>query len=139
MARPAIQSRSSSGSLATIETSSTLEPAAASSSLFLFAQGRSVICVQHNTLALERRFERHGSDVRLIAVDNTSEAGHGRVVSIDASREAIVWDSNDGEELARFSPFEEIRVAAWMRNGNFSCGKNLGGYGSIGYLEIDET
>lgn len=102
--------------------SSPLQSCAASSSHFLFSQGSSVLCVKHDTLELDRRFERHANDVTLIQVDNSSEAGYGRVVSIDSSKEAIVWDFRDGDELHRFNPFEEIRVAAWMRNGNLSLG-----------------
>ncbi|KAF8421586.1 WD40-repeat-containing domain protein [Tirmania nivea] len=102
--------------------SSPLQSCAASSSHFLFSQGSSVLCVKHDTLELDRRFERHSNDVTLIQVDNSSETGYGRVVSIDSSKEAIVWDFRDGDELHRFSPFEEIRVAAWMRNGNLSLG-----------------
>ena len=82
------------------------------------------MCIRHDTLELERRFERHTEEIALIAVDSVSERGHGRVVSIDDSREAIIWDSRDGEELARFRPFEEIRVVSWMRDGTLSCGKN---------------
>lgn len=138
MARPVLHGRSSADSLRSIPPATTtvtahtipstppLQPCAASSSLFLFAQGPSVLCVQHDTLEVERRFERHSKDVTLLSVDNSSEMGYGRVVSIDASREAIVWDFRDGEEIARFSPFEEIRVAAWMRNGHLSCGMFCG-------------
>ncbi|KAF8474582.1 WD40-repeat-containing domain protein [Kalaharituber pfeilii] len=97
------------------QANSPLQPCAASSSLFLFAQGRTVICVHHDTLELDRRFEHHSDDVTLIAVDNSSEGDSDK-------SEAIVWDFRDGEELARFKPFEEIRVAAWLRNGNLSCG-----------------
>ncbi|KAI5804119.1 WD40-repeat-containing domain protein [Peziza echinospora] len=134
MARPAHLARASSESLRSIQstistvatvtppTKPSLHPCAASSSLFLFGQGPSVVCVRHDSLELERRFERHADNVTLIAVDNSSQEGSARVVSIDASREAIVWDASDGEELARFQPFEEIRVAAWMRNGHLACG-----------------
>ena len=99
-----------------------LQPCGASSSHFLFSQGSSILCVKNDTLELDRRFERHSHNVTLITVDNSSEMGYGRIVSIDSSKEAIVWDYRDGEELHRFSPFEEIRVAAWMRNGSLSLG-----------------
>ena len=59
-----------------------------------------------------------------ISVDNVSERGNGRlVVSYDASLTTIVWDLLTGDEVARFASYEEIRVAAWMRNGNIAFGK----------------
>ena len=99
-----------------------LQPCGASSSHFLLSQGSSILSLKNDTLELDRRFERHSHNVTLITVDNSSELGYGRIVSIDSSKEAIVWDYTDGEELHRFSPFEEIRVAAWMRNGSLSLG-----------------
>lgn len=93
--------------------------------------------MKHDTLELDRRFERHSNDVTLIQVDNSSETGYGRVVSIDSSKEAIVWDLRDGDELHRFSPFEEIRVAAWMRNGNLSLGMTQNSL--VIFLIADET
>ena len=61
--------------------------------------------------------------MQFIAVDNVSERGAGRlVVSYDASLTTIVWDLMTGDEVARFASFEEIKVAAWMRNGNISFG-----------------
>ena len=136
MARPVLNPRTSAESLHSVHsvlstsvvpkesgpTSPPLQSCAASASHFLFSQASSVLCVKQDTLELDRRFERHSNDVTLIQVDNSSEAGYGRVVSIDSSKEAIVWDFRDGDELHRFSPFEEIRVAAWMRNGNLSLG-----------------
>lgn len=57
-------------------------------------------------------------------MDNVSERGNGRlVVSYDASQTTIVWDLLTGDEVARFASYEEIRVAAWMRNGNIAFGK----------------
>lgn len=59
-----------------------------------------------------------------IAVDNVSERGNGRlVVSYDASLTTIVWDLLTGDEVARFASYEEIKVAAWMRNGNIAFGE----------------
>lgn len=61
-------------------------------------------------------------DITLIVADNTSEDGVGRIVSVDASKRAIVWDSHTGDELARYDAFAEIKVVAWMKNGNLAFG-----------------
>jgi hypothetical protein len=45
-------------------------------------------------------------------------------VSYDAGSTAIVWDLFTGDEVARFASYEQIRVAAWMRNGNVAFGKS---------------
>ncbi|KAI9728033.1 MAG: hypothetical protein M1834_007847 [Cirrosporium novae-zelandiae] len=103
------------------------EPCAATASLFLCAQGPSVLCLHHDTLAIERRFQRHKENIVLISVDNVSERGAGRlVVSYDAGQTAIVWDLFTGEEIARFASFDHLRVAAWMRNGNVAFGNSQG-------------
>jgi hypothetical protein len=82
------------------------------------------LCLHHDTLAIERRFDRHRQAVQWIAVDNVSERGSGRlVVSYDASQTTIVWDLLTGDEVARFASYEEIKIAAWMRNGNIAFGK----------------
>jgi len=103
---------------------SQFEPCAATASFFLYAQRNTILCLHHDTLAIERRFISHQEDVLWIAVDNCSERGAGRlVVSYDASLTTIVWDLLSGKEVARFASFEEIKVAAWMRNGNIAFGK----------------
>ena len=103
------------------------EPCAATASLFLYAQGTSILCLHHDTLALERRFEKHVDNIQLICVDNVSERGAGRlVVSYDVGQTAIVWDLFSGQEIARFASFEHITVAAWMRNGNVAFGNSKG-------------
>lgn len=100
------------------------EPCAATASIFLYAQGSSVICLHHDTLAIDRRFELHKDRILFLSVDNVSERGAGRlVVSYDAGQTAIVWDLFTGDEIARFASFETIRVAAWMKNGNIAFGK----------------
>lgn len=100
-----------------------LEPCASTASLFLFAQGPVITCLHHDTLALERRFEGHADQVCFISVDNVSERGAGRlVVSYDTGQTAIIWDLFTGTTIARFSSFEDLRVAAWMRNGNVAFG-----------------
>jgi hypothetical protein len=100
------------------------EACAATASFFLYAQRNVILCLHHDTLAIERRFERHREDVQLIATDNVSDQGNGRlVVSYDSSQTTIVWDLLTGNEVARFASYEEIRVAVWMKNGNIAFGK----------------
>ncbi|KAG0635022.1 WD40-repeat-containing domain protein [Tuber brumale] len=109
-----------------LKTGSGLQPCAATPTFVLFAQGTSILCLLYDSLALERRFEGHAEDITLIVADNTSEDGVGRIVSVDASKQAIVWDSHTGDELARYNAFEEIKVAAWMKNGNLAFGDSMG-------------
>ena len=100
------------------------QPCAATASLFLYAQGSVVLCLHHDTLAIERRFHKHTDDVQLIAVDNVSETGAGRlVVTYDTKQTAIVWDLFTGEQISRFASYESLKVAAWMRNGNIAFGE----------------
>ena len=125
--------QSSKGRLATLaeisqsmpptEVTRDFEPCAATPSMFLYVQGNSVVCAHHDTLAIERRFSRHTEEIQLLAVDNISERGAGRlVVTYDAGQTAIVWDCMTGDELARFASYENLTVAAWMRNGNVAFG-----------------
>jgi len=101
-------------------------PCAATASLLLFSQGPVIICLHHDTLAVERRFTHHNNDVQFISVDNVSERGAGRlVVTYDVGQTAIVWDLFTGSEHARFAAFEPLQVAAWMRNGNVAFGRPL--------------
>ena len=101
----------------------TFEACASTASLFLYAQGSVILCLHHDTLALERRFENHQQDIAFISVDNVSERGQGRlVVSYDIGQTAIVWDLFTGTEIARFSSFQPLRVASWMRDGNVAFG-----------------
>jgi len=102
---------------------SEFEPCAATASTFLYTQGSSILCLHHDTLAIDRRFQRHQEQILLVSVDNVSERGAGRlVVSYDGGQTAIVWDLFTGDEIARFASYEQIRVAAWMRNGNVAFG-----------------
>ena len=110
------------------------EPCAATASTFLFSQDTSIICLHHNSLTVDRRFERHTDQVLGISVDNVSERGAGRlVVSFDAGRTAIVWDLYTGEEVTRFQYYEDIKVATWMKNGRIAFGEarsaNFGSHG----------
>jgi hypothetical protein len=101
------------------------EPCASTASLLLFAQGSTVLCLHHDSLAVERRFEKHSKDIQLISADNVSETGAGRlVVTYDVGQTAIVWDLFTGEQLSRFVSYESLRVAHWMRNGNVAFGKS---------------
>ncbi len=103
-----------------------LEPCAATPSLFLYAQASLILCLHHDTLALERRFAGHREAVQLISVDIVSERDAGRLaVSYDVGQTAIVWDLFTGDEKARFASYEQIKVAAWMRNGNVAFGKTI--------------
>lgn len=107
---------------------SRFEPCASTASLFLYAQGSTIVCLHHDTLALERRFQLHQDDIYFIAVDNFSERGAGRlVVSYDVGQTAIIWDLFTGAEITRFASFDHLRVAAWMRNGNLTFGKRQSG------------
>jgi hypothetical protein len=100
------------------------EPCASTASLFLYAQGSTILCLHHDTLAIERRFQSHQENIDFISVDNVSERGAGRlVVSYDVGQTAIVWDIFTGTEIARFASFEHLRVASWMRNGNVAFGE----------------
>ncbi|KAK4993986.1 hypothetical protein LTR66_005897 [Elasticomyces elasticus] len=103
------------------------DPCAATASFFLYAQRNRILCLHHDTLAIERRFDRHREDVLWISVDNISERGAGRLaVSYDAGQTAIVWDLFTGDEVARFASYEQIRTATWMRNGNIAFGNSQG-------------
>jgi WD40 repeat protein len=100
-----------------------LEACAATATFFLYAQRNVILVLHHDTLAIDRRFEKHKEDVLWIAVDNVSDRGSGRlVVSYDTTQTTIVWDLMTGHEVARFASYEEIRVAAWMKNSNIAFG-----------------
>jgi WD40 repeat protein len=102
------------------------EPCAATASFLLYAQRNVILCLHHDTLAVERRFTSHREDVSWISADTISERNAGRfVVSYDAGSTAIVWDLLKGEEKARFASYDQIRVATWMRNGNVAFGAYL--------------
>lgn len=99
------------------------EPCDATASMFLYAQGSSVVVAHHDTLTIERRFSRHTEEIQILAVDNVSERGAGRlVITYDAGQTAIVWDLMTGDEIARFASYNNLSVAAWMRNGNVAFG-----------------
>ncbi|KAL8827794.1 MAG: hypothetical protein Q9170_006872 [Blastenia crenularia] len=103
------------------------EPCAATASIFLYAQGSSIVCLHHDTLAVDRRFELHKERIQFLSVDNVSERAAGRlVVSYDIGQTAIVWDLFSGDELARFASYEPIQVAAWQKDGNVVFGNSQG-------------
>ncbi|KAH0349359.1 hypothetical protein KCU81_g2980, partial [Aureobasidium melanogenum] len=103
------------------------QPCAATASFFLYAQRNIILCLHHDTLAIERRFDRHQEDILWICADTVSERGAGRLaVSYDTGHTAIVWDISTGDEIARFAAYEQIKVAAWMKNGNIAFGNAQG-------------
>ncbi|CAG8007279.1 unnamed protein product, partial [Penicillium nalgiovense] len=103
------------------------EACASTASLFLYAQGSTILCLHHDTLAIERRFQSHQENIVFISVDNVSERGAGRlVVSYDVGQTAIVWDIFTGTEIARFASFDHLRIASWMRNGHVAFGNGKG-------------
>jgi hypothetical protein len=111
------------------------EPCDATASMFLYAQGSSIVCAHHDTLSIERRFSRHTEHVQLLAVDNISERGAGRlVISYDVGQTAIVWDLMTGDEVARFASYNNLTVAAWMKNGNVAFGTSMVFLNGLGIL-----
>lgn len=99
------------------------EACAATGSFLLYAQRNVILVLHHDTLAIERRFDLHREDVLWIQVDNTSERGNGRLaVSFDIGNTAIVWDILTGGEVARFSAYEHMQTASFLRNGNIAFG-----------------
>ncbi|KAI9821977.1 MAG: hypothetical protein M1827_002559 [Pycnora praestabilis] len=110
-----------------VDAGSMFEPCDATASMLLYSQGTSILCLHHDTLAIERRFQRHTEQILLLSVDNVSDRGAGRhVVSYDSGQTAIVWDIFTGDEIARFSSYENIKVASWMKNGNIAFGNSQG-------------
>lgn len=80
--------------------------------------------MHHDTLAVDRKFSEHNSDVLLIAADNVSEHGAGRLaVSYDADQLALVWDMLTGKMVASFASYSPLKVATWMRNGYIAFGE----------------
>lgn len=110
-------------SMPPVEKIGSFEACDATASMFLYAQGNQVVVAHHDTLKIERRFSRHAEEIKLLAIDNTSERGSGRlVITFDAGLTAIVWDLMTGDEIARFASYNDFTVAAWMRNGNVAFG-----------------
>ncbi|GAB7361712.1 hypothetical protein MBLNU230_g1759t1 [Neophaeotheca triangularis] len=104
-----------------------LEPCAATASFLLYAQRNLVLCVHHDTLAIERRFDAHKEDIVWIAVDNVSDRGAGRLAaSHDKGNTTLVWDLFTGGIVGTFTSYEEMKVATWMRNGNLALGNSQG-------------
>lgn len=101
----------------------TLQPCAASARNFLYSLESSVLCLRHDSLDMERRFERHTEKITHLAVDSINPE-QPRVVSVDDARNAIVWDLDSGDEIATYRPEDEVTVVAWMKNGNLVFGKS---------------
>jgi WD40 repeat protein len=117
-------SAAASAAAAASTTGSLFDACAATAAFFLFAQRNVILCLHHDTLAIERRFTGHRADVLWIEVDNHSEHGAGRLVaSYDTHQMTIVWDLLTGEQVTRVEPYEDILVAAWMRNGIVAFGR----------------
>ncbi|PHH90425.1 hypothetical protein CDD83_3662 [Cordyceps sp. RAO-2017] len=113
--------------MSSVNDLSYLDPCAATASMFLYAQGHSVICCNHDSLTVERVFSGHSRNVRLLAVDNQSEMGGGRlVVSHDTKLETYVWDLMTGNQIAHFEAYDNFTAVAWMRNGNIAFGSSQG-------------
>ena len=121
--RPHVRSTTPSNALDAPLSDIEFQPCAATASIFVYAQGRSILCLHHDTLAIERRFEKHKAPVVLLSVDNVSERGAGRlVVSYDSEQTTIVWDLFTGDEITRFASYQPLKVASWMKNGNVAFG-----------------
>ena len=67
-------------------------PCAATASSFLYAQGTSILCLRHDSLAIEKQFDQHESQVALISVDTISNKwGAKRLVfSYDTSQVVLI-------------------------------------------------
>lgn len=91
-----------------------------------------MLCVHHDTLAIERRFDAHKEDIVWIAVDNVSDRGAGRLAaSHDKGNTTLVWDLFTGGIVGTFTSYEEMKVATWMRNGNLALGEWCNQLGSM--------
>lgn len=102
----------------------TLEPCAATQSLFIYSQESSVLCCEHGSLQIRLRFDGHSQPIQFISIDNVSERGSGRLaVTYDVGKTAIVWDISTGAPMASFAAYEAMTTASWMRNGNIVFGK----------------
>lgn len=101
-----------------------LAACAATQHLLLLAQHDKILCLRHDTLAVEHRLENHTEEILWICVDSTSERGNGKLaVSYDVGNTAIVWDLHAGVELSRFVAYDKLLCAAFMRNGNIAFGE----------------
>lgn len=134
------QRSSSSGTRPSLRSATPIDPrvtdvdfeaCAATASYFIYTQGPTIICLHHDTLAIERRFDGgkdgHEEPIVFLCADNVSERGAGRLlVSYDAGKVAIVWDLFTGQQVARFGSYHTIGAAAWMRNGNIGFGNTEG-------------
>ncbi|KAF2859245.1 WD40 repeat-like protein, partial [Piedraia hortae CBS 480.64] len=103
-----------------------LGPCAATASFLLYALDREILVLHHGSLAIEKRFSLHRQPVRWIQVDNVSDSAGRLAVSYDAGNTAIVWDIWTGAELSRFSSYDRLRAASFMRNGNLAFGNDQG-------------
>lgn len=100
------------------------DPCGATASMFLYVQGTSIVCCHHDSLSIERRFTGHKHEVTLLAIDNHSQHGAGRMaVSYDVSKRVIIWDLMTGSIMYEFDSLAgTLTSLAWMRNGNVAFG-----------------
>ncbi|KAI9888270.1 MAG: hypothetical protein M1814_000783 [Vezdaea aestivalis] len=111
---------------AQLDIGNSYEPCAATAAIFLYASGKSIICHHHDTLAVDKKFERHSEDILLIAADNVSNSPGRLVVSYDVGLTAIIWDLFTSDEVSRFASYNTIRVCSWVRNGSIAFGNSKG-------------
>ncbi|KAI4610529.1 uncharacterized protein J4E87_010783 [Alternaria ethzedia] len=81
------------------------EPCAATGSFLLYAQRNVILVLHHDTLAIERRFDRHREDVSWISVDTTSERGN-------AQGNIILFEPSTSEHLSARTIFDPITALA---------------------------
>ncbi|KAH6991472.1 WD40-repeat-containing domain protein [Ilyonectria sp. MPI-CAGE-AT-0026] len=102
-------------------------PCAATATMFLYAQGSSIVCTYHNTLTISRTFSGHIGEVQFLAVNNKTRFDGGcLVVSYDSGKTVIVWDFISGVEIIRYISQEPLSCAAWMRDGSIVFGTTQG-------------
>lgn len=90
-------------------------PCVATASMFLYAQGSSVVCCHHDTLEIQRIFSEHACEVQLLAVDKPTCPYGGRfVMTNDVSGTVIVWDLMEGHVISKRSYDLRLTAAAWM-------------------------
>lgn len=97
---------------------------AATAVYFIFAQHNILLSLRHDTLVVDRCFDKHAEQILLLEVDNVSEQGQGCwFVSYDSGQTAIVWDLSTGIEKARFAVYDPISRMTWMRDGRIAFGE----------------
>lgn len=112
--------------MSTLKAIYDFNPCTATASMLLYAQGTSIICAHHDTLAIERRFSKHQEKIQLLKADTISDRGAGKwVFSYDASKTVIVWNCLTGIEKTSFISRKTLTAVAWIRNGSLAFGRSL--------------